>query len=63
MTYEWMEGGFFLIQHVDAVAGGRVIKATEYNFFEGRFSEDGNSYTGAWPWPGGGYTATLTRIN
>jgi hypothetical protein len=106
MTYEWMEGGFFLIQHVDAEARGRQIKGTEYigfdedtqtlrshymdihganftytweidgatikiwfgekgsdNYFEGRFSEDGDSYTGAWQWPGGGYTATLTRVN
>jgi hypothetical protein len=106
MTYEWMEGGFFLIQHVDAKAGDRQIRGVEYvgfdeetqtlrshymdihganfaytweihgdairiwfgdegsdNFFEGQFSEDGNSYSGAWRWPGGGYTATLTRIS
>jgi hypothetical protein len=106
MTFEWMEGGFFLIQHVDAEAGGRPIKGTEYigfdedtqtlrshymdvhgdnftytweidddtirtwfgdkssdNYFEGLFSEDGNSYTGAWQWPGGGYEVTLTRVS
>jgi hypothetical protein len=101
-----MEGGFFLIQRVDAEAGGRQIKGVEdigfdettqtlrshyvdvhganftytweldgdairtyfgekgsNNFFEGHFSEDGNSYSGAWKWPGGGYSATLTRIS
>ena len=106
MTYEWMEGGFFLIQHVDAEAGDRQIRGVEYigfdedtqtlrshymdvhganftytweidgdtiriwfgdlgsdNFFEGHFSEDGHSYSGAWQWPGGGYTATLTRVS
>jgi hypothetical protein len=34
MTYEWMEGGFFLIQRVNAVAGGRAIKGTEYIGFD-----------------------------
>ena len=29
VTYEWMEGGFFLIQHVDFVHGGRRIKGME----------------------------------
>jgi hypothetical protein len=105
MTYEWLEGRFFLIQHVDAHAGGRHIKGTEYigfdedtqtlrshymdihganftytweiqhdtiriwfgdkdsdNFFEGHFAEDGDSYSGEWQWPGGGYAATLTRV-
>lgn len=33
------------------------------NRFKGKFSEDGNSYKGAWEWPGGGYEATLTRVN
>jgi hypothetical protein len=105
VTFEWMDGGFFLIQHVDAHAGGRQIKGIEYigfdedtqtlrshymeihganftytwelegetiriwfgekgseNFFEGRFSEDGDSYAGDWRWPGGGYAATRRRI-
>lgn len=105
VTFEWMKGGFFLIQHVDAHARGRHIKGTEYigydedtqtlrshymdihganftytwqidddtirtwfgekgsdNYFEGQFSQDGDSYSGAWHWPGGGYQATLTRI-
>lgn len=28
-TYEWMEGGFFLIQHFDLVHGGRKVKGLE----------------------------------
>lgn len=106
-SFEWMDGGFFLIQRVDARALGRRIKGVEYigydqdtqtlrshymdvnganftytwelntntdtintwfgekdsdNFFEGRFT-DARSYSGAWQWPGGGYNATLTRID
>ena len=103
-AFEWMEGGFFMIQRVDAEAGGRTIRGTEYigydedtktlrshymdihganftytwevdeeavrtwfgerdstNFFVGHFSEDGASYSGAWKWPGGGYSATMSR--
>lgn len=33
------------------------------NFYRGRFSEDRNTLTGAWQWPGGGYRTTNTRIN
>jgi hypothetical protein len=33
------------------------------NFFQGRFSEGGNSYSGRWQWPGGGYEATLRRTH
>ncbi len=105
LTFEWMEGGFFLIQHVDAHHGEQAIKGIEYigfdedtqtlrshymdtrgdnftytwevqgdrlriwfgekgsdNFYEGKFSPDGNSGTGRWKWPGGGYEATMTRI-
>jgi hypothetical protein len=29
VTYEWMEGGFFLMQHVDFIHGGRKIKGLE----------------------------------
>lgn len=29
VTYEWMEGGFFLIQHVDLESDGRPIKGME----------------------------------
>jgi hypothetical protein len=106
IAFEWMEGGFFLIQHVDAHHGQQQVKGVEYigfdedtqtlrshymdtrgsnltytwelqgdilrtwfgdkdsnNFFEGKFSRDGNSYSGKWQWPGGGYEATMTRIS
>jgi hypothetical protein len=29
VTFEWMEGGFFLLQHVDFVHGGNHIKGLE----------------------------------
>ncbi len=104
ISFEWMEGGFFLVQRVDCHAGGRTIRGVEYigydadtqtlrshymdihganftytwavdgdairtwfgdkgsdNFFEGRFSDGGRSYSGNWQWPGGGYAATMTR--
>jgi predicted SnoaL-like aldol condensation-catalyzing enzyme len=30
--------------------------------FKGKFSADGNSNTGRWEWPGGGYESTMTRV-
>ena len=111
VTFEWMEGGFFLMQHVDFVHGGRVIKGLEiighlqpfgeepskdiksrfYDtmgntldyvyeldgdtltiwggekgspaYYRGTFSEDGNTNSGAWVYPGGGgYESTMTRV-
>ena len=110
IRYEWAEGGFFLIQHVDLTVG-RKIKGIEiighlqrvgenpseeiwtrfYSFYDGltldyvyeldgktlsiwfmkkgsdnrykaEFSKDGNSFKGAWAWPGGGYEVTGIRI-
>jgi hypothetical protein len=29
IRYEWMEGGFFLLQHIDMVSDGREIKGLE----------------------------------
>lgn len=29
IRYEWMEGGFFLLQHVEMTSGGSVIKGIE----------------------------------
>src|SRR5436189_403432 len=103
VTYEWMEGGFFLAQHVDFIHSGRKIKGIEiighehqfgaepsediksryYDYttgdtldyvyelengtlmiwggqkgspayFRGQLSDDGNTITGAWVYPGGG---------
>ncbi len=34
MKFEWMEGGFFFIQYVDAHHGERKIKAVEYIGFD-----------------------------
>jgi hypothetical protein len=30
--------------------------------FRGTFRDDGNTITGAWRWPGGGYELTMTRV-
>jgi hypothetical protein len=111
-TYEWMEGGFFLIQHVDLEQYGQRIKGIEiigherpfgaepsediksrfYDnmgntldyvyeldgdtltiwagekgspaYYKGKFTEDGNTMTGSWVYPGGGgYDSTATRVN
>jgi hypothetical protein len=110
VTYEWMEGGFFLIQHVDLDQGGQKTKGIEiighlrpygeepskdiksryYDsngdtldyvyeisgdtltiwfgekgspaYYQGQFSEDGNTLAGNWIYPGGGgYEAIATR--
>ena len=112
VTYEWMEGGFFLLQHVDLEHDGRRIKGIEiigherpfgappsediksryYDsmgetldyvyelegdtltiwggekgspaYYRGRFSDDGNTVTGDWVYPGGGgYHSTATRAS
>ena len=112
ITYEWTEGGFFLIQRVDLIQYGNKIKGMEiigheftfgaepsqdiksrfYSFldgmtldyvyemegdtltiwggekgspayYKGTFSEDGNTLTGSWVYPGGGgYDAVSTRV-
>lgn len=110
VTYEWMEGGFFLIQHVELDQGGQKTKGIEiighlrpyggepskeiksryYDsngdtldyvyevdrdtlmiwfgekgspaYYKGKFSDDGNTLTGGWVYPGGGgYETTATR--
>ncbi len=110
-TYEWMEGGFFLIQHgvleregvkytyrgfigYDRAPGeaepaehitsrlytsrGDTLDYTSETdgetmtiwfgpkgspaFYKGRWSDDGNTLSGEWEWPGGGYKETMTRI-
>lgn len=111
VTYEWMEGGFFLLQRFDfdhngqKVRGieiigyehafgaepGKEIKSRVYDnrgntldyvyevdkdtltiwggqkgspaYFKGKFSDDGNTCTGGWVYPGGGgYESTMTRV-
>ncbi len=110
VTFEWMEGGFFLIQRVDlGPQDGQRIKGIEiigherpfgaepsedirsrfYSnmgdtldyvyelegntltiwagekgspaYAKGTFSEDGNTRSGEWVYPGGGYRFTMTR--
>lgn len=111
VTFEWMEGGFFLIQRVDLEQYGqsnkgieiigreRAFGATEPSediksryydihgntfdyvyelegetltiwggekgspaYYKGTFSGDRNTISGRWEWPGGGYEATMTRV-
>lgn len=105
VTFEWMEGGFFLIQHVDIDHKGQKIRGIEIigyddstgaftsHFFDnmgniseyvwevsrntltiwggyvgsparlkGKFGDSGNTIIGSWKWPGGGYTAVMTRV-
>jgi hypothetical protein len=111
VTFEWMEGGFFLIQRVDLEQYGQKIKGIEiigherpfgadpseeiksrfYDnmgntldyvyelegdtltiwagekdstaYYRGTFSDDGNTLSGAWHYPGGGgYESTSSRV-
>ncbi len=111
VTFAWMDGGFFLVQHGDFEHDGVTIKAIEYigyeqkwgatepskdcishvfdnmghHFeyvwdvgddtltiwggyvgspaaFKGTFSDDHNTISGGWEWPGGGYESTMTRV-
>jgi hypothetical protein len=110
VTFEWMEGGFFLIQRVDLLQHGQRIKGIEiigherpfgaepseeiksrfYSntgdtldyvyelegdtltiwageagspaYARGTFSEDDNTGSGEWVYPGGGYQFTMTRV-
>ena len=107
--YEWMEGGHFLVQHVDLGQNGQRIKGLEvigrlrpfggepsgdivarfYDnmgntldyvyelegdtvtiwggergspaFYRGTFSFGGDTLTGAWVYPGGGYESVARR--
>lgn len=111
VRYEWMPGGFFLLQHVDLTQFGQPVTGLEvignlrpfgepasadvvsrfYDstgdtldyvyeltgdkliiwggakgspaYYEGTFSADDATVTGAWVYPGGGgYESTMTRI-
>lgn len=112
VRFEWMDGGFFMIQHVDFVHGGHLIKGIEvigYDrpfgatepgehirsrwfgntgdtfeytyevndetltiwggekgspaYYQGVWSKDGDTNSGAWHYPGGGgYTSSMVRV-
>ena len=111
ISYEWVEGGFFLLQRFDLLHGEHRNKGVEYighfqlfgeepseeiktrvfsfldgmvldyvyelegdtliiwagekgspAYFKGQFSKDGNSLTGAWVYPGGGYQSRMSRV-
>lgn len=107
VSFEYMEGGAFVMQRVDLMHDGHWHRGIEVigfeeetgslrsryygnvgieleyeweieggaltiwfgrrgsdNRFEGLISYDGDSIVGAWTWPGGGgYRATMTRID
>jgi hypothetical protein len=56
VTFEWMEGGFFLVQHVDIDYIGRKIKGIEYIEYDEfskactshYFDNEGHVFTYAW---------------
>lgn len=110
LSYEWMDGAFFLLQRVDLEHEGRTIRGLDiighdkpfggepsediksrfYDstgntldyvyevegdtltiwggekgspaYYRGVFSDDGNTLTGGWTWPGGGYDTVATRV-
>ena len=111
VRYEWLEGGFFLLQHVELDHGGHEIRGLEvigherpfmsepgedlrsrfYSstgdtldyvyelegdvltiwggekgspaYYRATFSEDGDTVTGGWVFPGaGGYSSDMTRV-
>lgn len=112
VSFEWMDGGFFLMQHVDLMHSGHKVKgieiigyergfgATEPSqdikshwfdaegntfeytyevtddtltiwggergspaYYQGKFSKDCTTNSGAWVYPGGGgYESTMTRV-
>ena len=112
VSYQWLEGGFFLVQHVDFVHSGHKVKgieiigyergfgATEPSkdikshwfddegntfeytyevtdetltiwggergspaYYQGKFTTDGKTNSGAWVYPGGGgYKSSMTRV-
>ncbi|MFN8528561.1 MAG: hypothetical protein U0670_08115 [Anaerolineae bacterium] len=105
-SYEWMEGGFFLIQRFELVDVKGIeiigheqkfgegisaeIKSRFYGYrgetfdyvyemdgntltiwggekgspayYKGSFSADGNTLSGDWVYPGGGYSSVSTRV-
>jgi hypothetical protein len=111
INYHWMEGKFFLVQGIDMVHSGHVVKGMEVigreqvfgaeapsediksrfygsegetfdyvyeldgdtltiwggakgspAYFKGTFSDNSDTLSGEWVYPGGGYDSTATRI-
>ena len=111
VTFEWMEGGFYLVQRIDIDHIGQRITGVEYvdydesngtlksylfsntgpgpfggvaleyvrevgddtltiwggfvgspASFRCKFGDDRNTIAGRWEWLGGGYEATMTRV-
>jgi hypothetical protein len=111
VRYEWMPGGFFLLQHIELTHDGQPVTGVEvigklhpfgepesedvhsrvYDalgntfdyvyeltgdtlmiwggakgspaYYQGSFSADGDTVTGAWVYPGGGgYDSSMTRL-
>ena len=110
VAFEWMDGGFFLVQRVDLEQFGQPVTGIEvigrdrdfgsepsgdirscfYDslgntlryvyeldgdnltiwggekgspaFYRGTFSSDGQTLSGSWVYPGGGYQSTMTRV-
>jgi hypothetical protein len=110
ITYEWMEGGFFLIQRLDLDHDGHQIKGIEIigheqpfgaepsqeiksrcygtdgstfdyvyemdgdtltiwggqkgspAYYRGQFSPDGNTLSGGWVYPDGGYESVAVKV-
>ena len=111
ISFEWLDGGFFLTQRVDLDHGGHRVRGLEVigrergfgaepseeiksrfygsegetldyvheldgdtlmiwagekgspAYCRGRFGEDGDTLTGAWVWPDGGYEFSGTRVS
>src|SRR5215216_2676093 len=55
LEYVWEVG-----DNTFTIWGGEVGSPAS---FMGRFSDDRDTITGRWEWPGGGYEATMTRVN
>ena len=55
LEYVWEVG-----EDTFTIWGGEVGSPAS---FKGRFSDDRNTISGRWEWPGGGYEATMTKVN
>jgi hypothetical protein len=39
-TYQWLEGGFFIVQHIDLVVQGKKFNATEFIGHENKLGQE-----------------------